>query len=57
MSYLTSGSPGIRDTGSGNAAYIYGLVMMDVMMSCWKGRSVRFIRWDRLFYHSSFVTR
>ena len=30
--FLTSGLPGIEDTGSGNSAYIYGLVMMNVMM-------------------------
>ena len=52
MSSLTSGSPGIGDTGSGNAAYFSGLVMMDVMMSFWKGRSVRCILWDSLFYLS-----
>ena len=50
MSYLTSVSPGISNAGSGNAAYISGLVMMDVMMSWWKGRSVRCRRWDRPFY-------
>ena len=32
MSSRTSGLPGIGDTGYGNAAYISGLVMMDVMM-------------------------
>ena len=57
MIFLTKGFPGIGDTGSGNAAYISGLVIMDVMMSCWKGRSVRCILWDRLFYLSSFFTR
>ena len=51
MSSLTSVSPGISDTGSGNAAYISGLVMMDVMMSLWKVRSVRCLRWDPPFYH------
>ena len=55
MSSLSSVLPGIGDTGSGNAAYIYGLVMMDVMMSCWKSRPVRCIRWDRLFYLSSLL--
>ena len=39
MSSLTSGSHGIGDTGSGNVAYISGLVMMDVMM--------RFVKLDR----------
>ena len=52
MSSLTLGSPGIGDTGSGNSAYISGLVMMDVMMSCCKGRLVRCCRWDRPFYLS-----
>ena len=55
MSSWTSGLPGIGDTGSGNAAYISGLVMMDVMMSWWKGRLVRFHRWDRPFYLSSLI--
>ena len=55
MSSLTLGSPGIRDTGSVNAAYISGLVMMDVMMICWKGRSVRCICWDSLFCLSSLL--
>ena len=55
MSSLTSGLPSIRDTGSGNAAYISGLVIMDVMMSCWKVRSVRCIHWDHLFYLSSLL--
>ena len=55
MSSLTSGFPGIGDTGSGNAAYISGLVMMDVMMSFWKGRSVRCRRWDRPIYLSSLL--
>ena len=55
MSSLTSVSPGIRDTGSGNAAYISGLVMMDVMMSFWKGRLVRCSRWDRPFNLSSLL--
>ena len=50
MSSLTSVSPGIGDTGSRNSAYISGLVIMDVIMSCWKGRLVRCILWDRLFY-------
>ena len=36
MSCLTSVLPGIRDTGSGNSAYISGLVMMDVMMRFFK---------------------
>ena len=39
MSSLTLGSHGIGDTGSGNVAYISGLVMMDVMM--------RFVKLDR----------
>ena len=56
MSSLTLGLPGVWDTGSGNTAYISGLVMMDVMMSCCKSRSVRCIRWDFRFYSSSFVT-
>ena len=55
MSSLTSGSPGIRDTGSGNAAYISGLVMMDVMMSWRKGILVRCCLWDRPFYISSLL--
>ena len=55
MSYLTSSSPGIGDTVSRNAAYISGLVMMDVMMSCWQGRLLRCRRWDRLFYPSSLL--
>ena len=55
MSSLTSGLPGIGDTGSRNAAYISGLIMMDVMLSCCKGRSVRCRRWDRLFYLSSLL--
>ena len=55
MSYLTSGLPVIRDTGSRNAAYISGLVLIDVTMSCWKGRLVRFRHWDRLFYLSSLL--
>ena len=50
MSSLTLGFPGIGDTGSGNAAYISGLVMMDVMVSFCKGISVRCRRWVRLFY-------
>ena len=50
MSSLTSGLTGIGDTGSRNAAYISGLIMMDVMLSCCKGRSVRCRLWDRLFY-------
>ena len=52
MSSQTSGSLGIGDTGSGNAAYILGLVMIDVMMSRWKGGLVRCRRWDRPFYLS-----
>ena len=32
MSNLTSGSPSIGDTGSGNATYISCLVIMDVMI-------------------------
>ena len=55
MSSLTLGSPGIRNTGSGNTAYISGLVMMDVMMSCWKERSVCCRRWDHQFYLSSLL--
>ena len=55
MSSLTSGFPGIGDTGSGNAAYISGLVMMDAMMSFWKGRLVRCRRWDCPFYLSSLL--
>ena len=50
MSSRTSGSPGIGDTGSGDAAYISGLVMMDVIMRRWKGGSVRCRRWDRPFF-------
>ena len=50
MSSLTSGFPGIGNTGPGDAAYISGLVMMDVMLSWWKGRSGRCCRWDRPFY-------
>ena len=50
MSSQTSGSLGIGDTGSGNAAYILGLVMIDVMMSRWKGGLVRCRRWDHPFY-------
>ena len=49
MSSRTSGSPGIGDTGSVNAAYISGLVMMDVMMIRWKVGSVRCRLWDRPF--------
>ena len=56
MSSLTSGLLGIGNTGSGNAAYISGLVMMDFMMSWWKGRSVRCRRWDRPFSLSSLLT-
>ena len=56
MSSITSGAPGIGNTGSGNAAYISGSVMMDVMMSCWKGISVCCCRWDRPFYPSSLLT-
>ena len=52
MSSRTLGSPGIGDTGSVNAAYVSGLVMMDVMMSRWKGGSVCCRRWGRLFYLS-----
>ena len=55
MSSLTSGSPGIGDTGSENAAYISVLVMMDVMMSWCKGRLVCCCRWDRPFYLSSLL--
>ena len=55
MGSLTSGSPGLGDTVSGNSAYISGLVMMDVMMSWWKGRSVRCRLWDRPFYLSSLL--
>ena len=57
MSSLTSGSPGIGDTGSGNAAYISGLVMIDVMMSWWKVRSVCFCCWDCTLYLSSLLLR
>ena len=52
MSPRTSVLPGIGDIGSANAAYISGLIMMDVMMSWWKGVSVRCCRWDRPFYLS-----
>ena len=55
MSSLTSGSTGIGDTGSGNAPYISGLVMMDVMMRFCKVRSVRCCLWDRPFYISSLL--
>ena len=49
MSSRTSGSSGIGDTSSGNAAHISGLVMMDVMMSRRKRGSVRWSRWYRPF--------
>ena len=52
MSCVTSSLPVIGDTGSVNAAYISGLVMMDVTMSCCKGRSVHCRRWDLPFYVS-----
>ena len=55
MSSLTSGSTGIGDTGSRNSTYISGLVMMDVMLSCCKGRLVRCRRWDSIFYLSSLL--
>ena len=55
MSSRTAGSPGIGNTGSGNAAYISGLVLMDVMMSRWKRGSVHCRRWDRPFYLSSLL--
>ena len=50
MSSLTSGLPGIGDNDSGNAAYISGLVMMNVMKSFCKVGSVCCRRWDHLFY-------
>ena len=49
MSFQTSGLPDIGATGSGNSAYISGLVMMDVMMRRRKRVSVRCGRWDRPF--------
>ena len=52
MSSRTSGLPGIGDTGSGNSAYISGLVMMDFMMSRRRWISVRCCFWDRPFYLS-----
>ena len=56
MSSRTSGLPGIGDTGSGDAAYISGLVMMDVIMRRWKGESVSCRRWDRPFFISSLLS-
>ena len=55
MISLTSVFLGIGDTGSGNAAYISGLVMTDVTTSCCKGILVCCRRWDHPFYLSSLL--